>query len=111
MAEKDKVKEVSDLATKAVEAVAKSLGVATVELWKIFVRQYIVKGLANVFVAIVLYVAAYLLWGAIGLFALIPISIATTIVYMAIPYIGNPQYYAIEDITTRVKDFLSKTAE
>lgn len=90
---------------EAVDAVAKGIGVAAVELWSIFVKQYFVKGCTELFTAIVLCIASYFLYPAIGLWILIPLAVALLFCYGAIQLIGNPKYYALEDITGKVKAF------
>lgn len=90
---------------QALEAVAKVLGVAVTELWTIFVRQYVVRGVTEAFTGLVLCVASYFLFPVIGLFVLIPLAIALMFFYGTIQLLGNPKYYALEDIATRVQDF------
>jgi hypothetical protein len=90
---------------KAVEAIAKGIGVAATELWTIFVRQYIVRGVSELFTALVLYGAAFSLRETIGLWALIPAGIGMAFTYGAIAYLGNPKYYALADITKRIQEF------
>lgn len=87
-----------------IEAIAKGLGVAAVELWSIFVRQYIVKGLTEVFTAVVLIgVGVFLAYNA-GYWALVPLTLALPFCYGAIMLLGNPKYYAINDITKKIKE-------
>lgn len=87
-----------------IEALAKGLGVAAIELWSIFVRQYVVKGLTEAFTAISLYLFAWFMYGVVGWWALIPTAIAHVFVYGAIMLLGNPKYYAITDITAKIKE-------
>ena len=87
-----------------VEAIAKGLGVAAVELWSIFVRQYIVKGITEVFTALVLIGAGVFLAKVAGYWALIPLTAALPFCYGAIMLLGNPKYYAINDITRKIKE-------
>lgn len=88
---------------EGVEAISKGLGVAAVELWSIFVRQYIVKGATELFTAISLSVFAFVLHNTIKWWALIPTAIAHLFFYGAIKLLGNPKYYAIQDITRKIK--------
>ena len=90
---------------KAIGAIAKGIGVAATELWTIFVRQYIVRGLSELFTAVVLYGAAYFLKDTVGLFALTPAAVGMAFTYGAIAYLGNPKYYALADITKRIQEF------
>ncbi len=87
-----------------VEAIAKAMGVAAVELWSIFVRQYIVKGATEVFTALVLIGAGIFLAKQAGYWALIPLTLALPFCYGAILLLGNPKYYAINDITKKIKE-------
>lgn len=88
----------------AVEALAKGLGVAAVELWSIFVRQYVVKGLTEVFTALVLIGAGVFIATQFGYWALIPFALALPFCYGAIMLLGNPKYYAIQDITKKINE-------
>lgn len=87
-----------------IEAIAKAMGVAAVELWSIFVRQYVVKGVTEVFTALVLIGAGVHIAYAFGYWALIPFAAALPFCYGAIMLLGNPRYYAIQDITKRIKE-------
>jgi hypothetical protein len=91
--------------SEAINAVAKLLGVAAVELWGIFVRQYIVRGAQELFTAFVLVVASYFLWPLIGLWILVPLAGALALCYGSIALLGNPKYYALNDISNRVRSF------
>lgn len=92
-------------ARKAIDQLAKGMGVAATELWTIFVRQYVVRGANELFTAIIFFVAAYCLKDYIGLWALIPTVVGVGFVYGAINYLGNPKYYALNDIVSRIKEF------
>src|SRR5688572_23621869 len=87
-----------------VEAIAKGLGVAAVELWSIFVRQYVVKGLTDLFTALVLIGGGVFLATQAGYWALIPLAAALPFCYGTIMLLGNPKYYAIQDITKKIKE-------
>ena len=87
-----------------VEAIAKAMGVAAVELWSIFVRQYVVKGITEVFTALVLIGAGVFIAFQAGYWALIPLTAALPFCYGAIMLLGNPKYYAINDITKKIKE-------
>lgn len=87
-----------------VEAIAKAMGVAAVELWSIFVRQYVVKGITEVFTALVLIGAGVFLAYQAGYWALIPLVAALPFCYGSIMLLGNPKYYAINDITKKIKE-------
>lgn len=95
----------------ALEKIAKGVGVAVAELWSIFVRQYLVKGVTCAFVGLVLSVSAYFLKEHVGLFALLPATIAVWFYCNAILLIGNPKYYALEDLTERIQKLKSGDKE
>lgn len=92
-------------AKQVIDSLAKGLGVAATELWTIFVRQYIVRGANELFTALVLFVGAFFLKDWIQFWALIPAAIGVGFVYGAISYLGNPKYYALNDIVARIKKF------
>lgn len=94
-----------------INAIAKGIGVAATELWTIFVRQYVVKGLSELFTAAILYGSAFFLSGVIGLWALIPAGFGVAFTYGAIAYLGNPKYYALADITKRIQDFKDSSTQ
>lgn len=87
-----------------VEAIAKAMGVAAVELWSIFVRQYIVKGITEVFTALVLIGSGVFLAIQVGYWSLAAFAAALPFCYGAILLLGNPKYYAIQDITKKIKE-------
>lgn len=92
-------------AKQVIDSLAKGLGVAATELWSIFVRQYIVRGANELFTAIVMFGVAFVLWQFVQFWALIPLAIGIGFVYGAISYLGNPKYYALNDIVKRIKNF------
>jgi len=89
----------------AIESIAKGIGVAATELWTIFVRQYVVRGLSELFTAVIFYGLTAFLAQYIGFYALIPFIIGVAFTYGAIAYLGNPKYYALADITKRIQQF------
>lgn len=96
--ESEKRMDIPSQIAEAINAAAKLLGVAAVELWGIFVRQYVVRGANEAFTAIVLVVASYFLYPVIGLWILVPLA-------GALALLGNPKYYALEDISEKVKSY------
>lgn len=84
-----------------------NLGVATKEVWKIFVRQYLVRGLSELLVAATGFILAYYLHTAGGL----PYQVGSAVLSLAsilyiksaIPLIFNPGYYAAGNIATSLK--------
>lgn len=88
----------------AIETLAKGLGVAAVELWSIFVRQYVVKGVTELFTALVLLGSGVFLWHLVGYWSLIAFVASLPFFYGTILLLGNPKYYAIADITDKIKE-------
>lgn len=101
----DKLEKVGLEAKKIIDSLAKGLGVAASELWGIFVRQYVVKGLNELFTALVLFTSAWFLKDYISFWALVPVAFGIGLIYGAISYLGNPKYFALNDIVERVRDF------
>lgn len=95
---------VPDTIRENVEAIAKGLGVAAIELWGIFVRQYIVKGITEVFTALVLIGAGLFLAPKVQYWSLFAFGAALPFCYGAIMLLGNPKYWAIQDITRKTKE-------
>lgn len=93
---------------KGLESLAKGIGVAATELWIIFVRQYLVKGIAMLFTAILFLIVAWFLWKIWPLVTILPIGGAIALMYASIMYIGNPRYYALNDLTQKLDAFLTK---
>lgn len=99
------LQDVTAVAQKAIESVADVLGVAVTELWTIFVKQYVVRGITELFTAIILFTVAYLIKDLVHWYALIPAGIGLLFVYGSIPLLVNPKYYAIDDVYDKVKNF------
>lgn len=87
-----------------VEAIAKAMGVAAVELWSIFVRQYVVKGVTELFTALVFIGAGLVLMPKVHYWSLFAFAAALPFCYGTILLLGNPKYYAINDITRKIKE-------
>lgn len=88
----------------SIEALAKGLGVAAIELWSIFVRQYVVKGLTQLFTALVLIGTGIFLIHLVSYWSLIAFALALPFCYGTILALGNPKYYAIQDITDKINE-------
>lgn len=84
------------------QPLADGLKVAVGELWSIFVRQQVVKGLNAVFTAGVLFASAYFLGQHIGYWALLPAAVGVVLIYDAIQHLGNPKYFALDDINKKM---------
>lgn len=93
---------------KVLEPLAKGLGIAVKEIWGVFVKQYLVKGISQLFSGIVFGVAAYetaINFSEIGKWVFVVIAGVTSLlfVYSSIPLIFNPKYEAIDDIIHKIK--------
>jgi hypothetical protein len=86
------------------EALAKGLGVAAIELWSIFVRQYVVKGLTELFTGLVIVGFGVFLATVFGYWSLIAFAASLPFFYGTILLLGNPKYYAITDITAKINE-------
>lgn len=109
MTTKDAQKSVLDAKIPAtvkagLEALAKGLGVAAIELWSIFVRQYVVKGVTELFTAAVFIGSGIFLSSLVGYWSIVAFAAALPFCYGAIQLLLNPKYYAITDITTKIKE-------
>lgn len=92
---------------KKLEPIAKAMGVAVKELWVIFVREYVVHGLSQLFLAAIFALTGWFLYNKTGVhpaLALIGVVPASFFAYSSIQYLGNPKYHALNDITERLKD-------
>lgn len=96
----------SDSETRELLTTIETLGKS---LWSIVVRQYLVKGVGELFIAIALLVAAYELRSGIGYWALIPVAVAKLFIWDAIRLIGNPKYFALQDAISRIDHFKDTT--
>lgn len=94
-----------DQVQEALNHAAKMMGVAVAELWSIFVRQYVVRGISELFFGVVIVSVALYLQSYIGLWWLAVAAPSMILFYGAIQYLGNPKYYAIEDIIKKIKTF------
>lgn len=110
MAKKEKPSDLVDVdaVQKALEPLSKGLKVAVSELYSVFVRQYVVKGFSELFTAILLVVIAYFLAPSVHYWALIPLAVSVYLVYDVIHLLGNPKYFALEDIAKKVRQFDGK---
>lgn len=89
----------------ALTTVSNLLGVAVTELWGIFVRQSFVKGVNSLIIALSLLGIAWGMHYSLGWWALVPTVAAHVFIYSAVNYLGNPKYYAIEDIVKKIDEF------
>ena len=80
---------------KSLEPIAKGLGVAVTEVWKIYCRQYFVRGVTELITAIITGSAVYFLMPLVTkttdwLWLIIPLGIASMVfLYSAIPLLFN----------------------
>lgn len=93
---------------KAVSIISKGIGVATTELYSVFVRHYLVRGVAEAFTGFLLILFSVLSYNTIGLWVILPIIASIVMFYSAILLIGNPKYYAIENIIDNIKELKNR---
>lgn len=85
------------------QPIADALKVGVSELWKIFVKRWLAKGASEMLVAVCITVAAIIKLGESN-WVFLPLGVALLIAYDAINLLINPEYFAIADITNRLKD-------
>ena len=97
-----------DDVTKLLQPIADTFKVAVTELWKIFVRHYVVRGVSELFTALILIVIAGAVWDGFTTnekyWAIAPLLVGVVFIYDAIQLVGNPQYYALDEIIKKVKN-------
>ena len=88
----------------AVGPLAKLVGKATGELWKIFVWRYIAKGLGEVFLAAF---TSWIGWTYLHqndrLWVIPFLCVSGVLIFDAIQLLVNPRYFAMNDVVERVK--------
>lgn len=87
-----------------VEAIAKGMGVAAIELWSIFVRQYVAKGVTQLFLGLVFVIGGLVLLPLVGYWSLVSFVASLPFFYGAILLLVNPKYYAVTDITDKINE-------
>lgn len=89
---------------KQIAPLSKSLQKSAKELWGMFVKRYLAKGLAEIFLAVFINVVAYMfLWQDHKYWVLLPLGIGGVLIYDAIQLIVNPQYFAMHDVIYKLK--------
>ena len=87
--------------------IADTFNVAVKELWGIFVKRYLVKGISEVFTAILITSPCLYYFNDVDWMVQITFSIGLIIsivlVYDAIQLIFNPSYFALNEIIKQVK--------
>lgn len=107
---KDVSKEQVKEAENAAREISKLAGRTVGEVWTIFVRKSIVKGLS------ITLVASALIFGGVWFMLGLPVNpigmglfaVALALLFIAINYLGNPAYYAMTDITEVIKSIGKK---
>ena len=91
---------------------SETLGKAAGEVWKIFVRRYLAKGAAEIFVSIVtIIVATDKLWTHHFWYWCIPFVVVMFLAYDAIQLLIDPAYFAMGDVEDTLKRATQKTNE
>lgn len=89
---------------KNLEPLSKTLKSTVGEVWKIFVKRYIAKGVSELFAAIVISViSVMLLWAKHRIWILAPAGVVTFLIFDAIQLLINPAYFAMNDVIDRIK--------
>lgn len=111
----NKIADIPEHLRKGMESIAKGLGVAVTELWTMFVMQYFWRGIAYAVLTLIPTTLIMMKYGPFFWESMWPWVAAIIIVvkgfsiYWAIMYIGNPKYYALNDLTSKLGDFVEKT--
>ena len=91
---------------KNLEPIAEALKIGVGEIWQVFYRKYLVKGLSELVVIVILGVIIYLTYHikTVNSFT-VPICTIAGLGYLfdAINLIGNPKYYALTEIYDLLK--------
>lgn len=98
--------EATDLATKdlgALAPLAKVLKSTVGEVWKIFIKRYVAKGLAELFAAIVISGMSVVLLHITN-WLWIPFPFVVVLMFDAIQLLVNPAYFALNDALERIND-------
>lgn len=92
---------------------SQTLGKAAGDIWKIFVRRYTAKAVAELFVAIVgTVITLDKLWAHHWVYWLcIPFPIIMLLAYDGIQLLINPAYFAMGDVEETIKRATTKTNE
>lgn len=87
----------------SLQPIADALKVAVTEVWKMFVRRYLAKGVSELLVAGAITAAAiYKLSSSNWIW--LPFGVALLIAFDGVQLTINPSYYAAGDIIERLKD-------
>lgn len=97
-------------AESAVREISKLAGRGAAEVWTIFVRKSIVLGLSIVLVA------AALIFAGVWMTLQLPVNpigaglfgVALLLLFVAVNYLGNPMYFAMNDVTATIKKIAQK---
>lgn len=99
-------------AVDKLQPVAKLLGKAAGQVWKIFVMRYVAKGISELFAAaVIIWVTTDKLYANYWLWWLIPFAISVILAFDAIQLLVNPYYFAMDDVEKTLKRATSKTNE
>lgn len=96
---------------EAISGLADQLGVASKEVWKIFVRQYLVQGLGELVTAGAAAGVAYYTYHlgetvSYHASAILPAAIGLVYLRSSLPLMFNPGYYAAGNIVASVKNLM-----
>lgn len=95
-----------------VEPLAKLLGKTAGQIWKVFVKRYIAKGVAELFCACVItWLDFDKLWTHHFGWFCIPFAVVLILMFDCIQLLINPAYYAMADVENAIKRNTGKKNE
>jgi len=89
---------------KLLKPISDIVGVAVDKLWSVFVRKYIARGISELFLAVIISVIAFYFKDINVCVAGVLAIAAATFVFSAIQLVVNPSYYALMEITNKIKE-------
>lgn len=90
-------------AFEKLKPIADKIGIAVQELWKVFVKRYVAKGVSEIVIALLLDgLAIYKLGGSN--WVLIPLFLMMIPLYDGVNLLISPGYYALKEIMRMIRD-------
>jgi hypothetical protein len=89
---------------KQLEPLSKALSKSVAQIWRMFVMNYVAKGVGEIFIAAFLvWVAEFFLGTHHHLYMIPFFLVAAAFAYDAIRLLINPYYFAMDDVMVRLK--------
>lgn len=92
-----------DKVLAGLQPIADALKVAVTEVWNIYVRRYLAKGVSELMVSGAIAAAALIKLGNSN-WVWLPLAVALLIAYDGIQLTINPSYFALNDIIERLRN-------